>query len=75
MMTPARSAARKVNVGQIADGKTAEKESVSYNFDDIIGGEQEKEKRDHNADTPGLAGADVKKARQSVCQRKVIHQH
>ena len=58
---------------QIADGKVAEKERVPYNFDDVIGGEQEKKQGGHNADTPGLAGPDVKKARQSVCQRKVIH--
>ena len=46
----------------MADGKAAEKERVSYNFDDVIGGEQEKKKGGHHADTPGLAGSDVKKA-------------
>ena len=57
----------------MADGKAAEKERVPDNFDDVIGCEEEKEKGDHHADTPGLAGSDVKKARQSACQRKVIH--
>jgi hypothetical protein len=62
-------------VCQIANGKAAEKESVPYNLDDVIGGKQKKKKGDHNADTPGLTGSNVKKARQSVCQRKVIHQN
>src|SRR4030095_2853195 len=65
---------QEVNVGQIGDGKAAEKERVPYNFDDVVGGEQEKKKRGHHADTPGLAGPDVKKARQNIGQRKVIHE-
>jgi hypothetical protein len=59
----------------MGDGEAAEKKRVSYNFDDVVGGEQEKKKSDHHADTPGLAGPDVKKARQSVCQRKGIHKN
>jgi hypothetical protein len=65
---------QEVNVRQIGDGKATEKERVPYNFDDVIGGEQEKKKGGHHADTPGLAGPDVEKARQSVCQRNVIHE-
>ena len=59
----------------MADGKAAEKERVSYNFDDVIGGEQKKQQAGHYADTAGLPGSDIKKARQSVCQRNVIHQN
>jgi hypothetical protein len=57
----------------MADGEAAEEEGVSYNFDDVVGGEQEKQQAGHPGGTPGLAGSDVKKARQSVCQRNVIH--
>jgi hypothetical protein len=45
----------------MVDRKAAEKERVPYNFDDVIGGEQKKKEGDRNADTPGLAGSDVKK--------------
>lgn len=57
----------------MADGKAAEKERVSYNFDDVVSREQKKKKGDHQNDTPGLTGSDVKKARQSVCQIKALH--
>jgi hypothetical protein len=57
----------------MGDGKAAEKERIPYNFDDVIGSKQKKKQGDHYADTPGLTGSDVKKARQSVCQRNVIH--
>ena len=46
----------------MVDRKVAKKERIPGNFDDVISGQQKKKQGDHNAHTPGLPGADVKKA-------------
>src|SRR5262249_57145070 len=39
---PRQNGGQQINLRQIADGKAAEKERVSYNFDDVVSSKQKK---------------------------------
>src|SRR6476620_6009428 len=51
----------------------AEKDRFSYDFNNIVGGDEKKKQRDHNAHPPELAWPEVEKTRHIISQRKSCH--
>jgi hypothetical protein len=57
-----RFLSQEINIGEMVERKAAEEERVPYNFDDVVSREQKKQQGDHQNNTPGLTGSDVKKS-------------
>src|SRR4249920_1379694 len=62
-----------INIRQLSYRKATEKKRIPDNLDDVIGGEQEKQKSRHETDPPDLTGADIEKLPNFDRQRAKYH--
>jgi hypothetical protein len=54
-----------INIRQLSYWKATEKKRVPDHLDNVVGGQQEKQKCRHQSDTSEIAGANVKEARKN----------
>src|SRR5215475_12195411 len=53
---------QQINIRELSYGKAAKEKRISYNFDDIVGGQYEKEKNSHPSNPRRLPGTNFEES-------------